>query len=79
MQKMLAMLKEGECGEIIGFSGDFPDKKRMYALGILPGARITCLYQSPLKDPTAYRVFDTMLALRKADCVHIFVKTNHEN
>lgn len=43
-------------------------KRRFFDLGILPGMDITCLFVSPLGDPTAYDICGSVIALRKEDC-----------
>lgn len=48
-------------------------RKRLCDLGITRGAEICCLFKSPLGDPIAYRVCNTVLALRKADTRRIEV------
>ncbi|MEZ4636087.1 MAG: FeoA family protein [Caldilineaceae bacterium] len=41
------------------------ERRRLMDLGILPGAAIEVEMNSPLGDPTAYRVRDTLIALRR--------------
>lgn len=41
------------------------ERRRLMDLGILPGAAIEVEMDSPLGDPTAYRVRDTLIALRR--------------
>lgn len=41
------------------------ERRRLMDLGILPGAAIEVEMHSPLNDPTAYRVRDTLIALRR--------------
>lgn len=41
------------------------ERRRLMDLGILPGAAIEVEMHSPLGDPTAYRVRDTLIALRR--------------
>lgn len=48
-------------------------QKRLGDLGITRGAEVDCLFTSPLGDPVAYRVCNTVLALRKADTRRIEV------
>lgn len=42
-----------------------PERRRFLDLGILPGARIRAEMRSPGGDPTAYRVRDSLIALRQ--------------
>ncbi len=49
------------------------ERRRLMDLGILPGTRIQAAFASPTKDPTAYLVRDTLIALRseQADLISI--------
>ena len=42
-------------------------KRRFLDLGIVPNTKIKFLYQSPFKDPKAYFIRGTTIALRKED------------
>lgn len=48
-------------------------KRRLEDLGIISGTLITCTTKSPLGDPSAYRVRQTIIALRKQDARHIII------
>lgn len=52
-------------------------KRRLYDLGFVPGGEIECVIKSPLGDPKAYLVKNTLIALRCDDSKNIFVK-RHE-
>ena len=45
--------------------------RRLSELGFLPGSEIACLLVSPLGDPRAYWICDTLIALRGRDARHI--------
>lgn len=47
--------------------------KRMKDMGVAVGEKITCLFRSPFADPSAYRVNDITVALRKTDCENVWV------
>ena len=42
-------------------------RRRLRALGFVPGAQVECLGKSPLGDPAAYRVRGAVVALRRRD------------
>lgn len=71
----LSSLAEGETASIIGLSKECrgANRRRLLDLGILPGTLIEVDMHSPLKDPVAYRVRNTSIALRNtlADLVLI--------
>ena len=57
---MNMLAREGRCGRLV----TIPD-------GFLPGSEIACLLVSPLGDPRAYWICDTLIALRGRDARHI--------
>ena len=76
----LSALQLGEYAEVLYISrrSRGSERRRFLDLGILPGTRITAELISPSGDPTAYRVRDALLALRKeqADMIRIKRITN---
>ena len=54
--------------------GESAPIKRIKSLGITEGSKITPLFRSPFKDPTAYLVKDCVIALRSTDSENILVK-----
>ena len=48
--------------------------RRILDIGIVKGAKIERLFSSPFGDPTAYRVKNSVMALRSRDTDKIFVK-----
>ena len=57
-----------------------PERRRLMDLGILPGTVIQAELVSPSGDPTAYRIRDALIALRKeqADWVRVELLTLEE-
>lgn len=53
-------------------------KRRFLDLGIIPGTKITNLYESPFKDPKAYLIRGAIIALRKEDADYIQVSRMEE-
>ena len=47
--------------------------------GIIPGASIKHLFDSPAKDPAAYEVMGAVLALRLEDAKKIFVSPDPDD
>jgi Fe2+ transport system protein FeoA len=58
---------------VVALTNTGAERRRMVDLGILPGTRIEVALRNPLGDPTAYRVRDAVVALRReqARCVQI--------
>lgn len=46
---------------------------RLSALGVAAGAIVECLYCHPSGDPVAYRVGETVIAMRRKLAAHITV------
>jgi DtxR family Mn-dependent transcriptional regulator len=71
----LHALHVGERGRVLGLSPRCrgAERRRMLDLGILPGTTIEAVLRSPSGDPTAYRIRDALIALRReqADLVRI--------
>lgn len=42
-------------------------RRRILDLGIIPGTKVQCIRKSPAGDPIAFRVRDTIIALRSDD------------
>ena len=49
-------------------------KRRLEDLGFTRGSKVTCVFCSFSKDPVAYPVRGTLLALRKKDAKNILIK-----
>ena len=46
-------------------------RQRLQDLGFIPGVCVTAVLQSPLGDPIAYQLLDTVIALRRDDAAQI--------
>ncbi len=46
-------------------------RRRLLDLGFASGVSVTPLFRSPLGDPTAYQVLNSVIALRKEDASQI--------
>jgi len=72
----LAELRPGERAVIVAVNDaiDRDDRRRLLELGLFPGTPIEAVLDSPLGDPTAYRVRDMTVALRHSQARHIEVR-----
>lgn len=72
----LDCLEKGESSRIIGISPECKGeiRQRLLDLGFINGARISILTISPLQDPTAYALHNTIIALRKEDARMIMIE-----
>ena len=62
---LLSELKPGQEARIVSLSVKDADRRRMTDLGFIPGTPIRCEFDAPFKDPTAYSVRGTVIALRR--------------
>lgn len=76
----LSMLHPGETAEVIGISAASrgPERRRFLDLGILPGTKITAEFNSPSRNPMAYKIRGAVIALRDGQAQHIKVKLLEE-
>ena len=76
--KKLNELKIGEKGRIISIDEEINIKRRLLDIGFIPGSEIECVLKSPLKDPIAYFIRGTLIALRNKNAKNIFVEVENE-
>lgn len=70
---LLTDLKVGQSGKIISVSPDISLKKRLNDMGFSEGTEIKSCFKSPMGDPTAYLIKNTVIAIRKEDAAHITI------
>ncbi len=58
-------LKTGQTGIVKSLNNEAAERRRLFDLGILPGTKIENVMPSPLGDPIAYRVRNSVIALRR--------------
>jgi DtxR family Mn-dependent transcriptional regulator len=73
----LVNLKPGAEARIVGIAPTIRglERRRLLDLGLLPGTLIVAEYESPQRDPTAYRVRDSLIALRDDQAMSIIVQS----
>ncbi|MFD2445778.1 ferrous iron transport protein A [Bacillus sp. CGMCC 1.16607] len=67
-------LSDGKKGEIIKITNLMIEgvmRRRLLDLGFVPGAIVEVMRKSPLGDPIAFKVSQTMIALRKEESQRI--------
>jgi DtxR family Mn-dependent transcriptional regulator len=71
----LSSLKEGEVGKIIGMSKECrgENRRRLLDLGFVNGTEIKIDLNSPMKNPVAYSVKGTSIALRRDQASKILI------
>ena len=76
MEKTLDLFSVGESGTIKAVAGEGKIKRRLFDMGITPGAEIFLRKKAPLGDPIEVTVRGYELTLRKTEaaCVKTEVK-----
>ena len=72
--KLLSQLTVGEKGVIVAVNGEGAIRRRLFDMGITPGAEVYLRKKAPLGDPIEVTVRGYELSLRKADAEMIEVE-----
>lgn len=70
----LSELPLNKRGIVISLSCNQSIKTRLLDLGLIPGTCITPIFSSPFGEPTAFEFRNTIISIRKEDCVSINIK-----
>jgi Fe2+ transport system protein FeoA len=76
MQKFLSEFAIGERGKIVAVNGEGALRRRLFDMGVTPGAEILLRKKAPFGDPLEVNLRGYELTLRKAEaaCVLMEVK-----
>lgn len=74
--KLLSDFTVGESGKITGVSGEGRIRRRLFDMGVTPGAELTMRKKAPLGDPIEITIRGYELTLRKGEaaCVEVELK-----
>ncbi len=79
LQQTMDQFQVGDQIRITKLELDGVMRRRLLDLGFVPGVIVTVFQKSPLGDPIAYQVFQTIIALRKEESSLIYgEKINEE-
>ena len=67
MKKLLSELAIGEAGRIAEVKGEGAIRRRVFDMGITPGAEVRMRKKAPLGDPIEINIRGYELTLRKAE------------
>lgn len=73
MEKLLSELALGESGEVKSVSGEGRLRRRLFDMGITPGAMVVMRKVAPLGDPVEITLRGYELTLRKAEARSVTV------
>ena len=76
MTKLLSDFTVGEGGKIISVTGESRVRRRLFDMGVTPGAELIMRKKAPLGDPIEITIRGYELTLRKteASCVEVEIK-----
>ncbi len=69
--KLLSDLAVGEKGKVVAVHGEGAIRRRLFDMGITPGAEIYLRKKAPLGDPIEIALRGYELTLRKSEAAHV--------
>ncbi len=69
--KLLSQMKIGEKGKVVAVNGEGAVRRRLFDMGITPGAEIFLRKKAPLGDPIEISLRGYELTLRKTEAAHV--------
>ncbi|MBE5747492.1 MAG: ferrous iron transport protein A [Clostridiales bacterium] len=72
--KLLSQLKVGEQGTVVAVNGEGAVRRRLFDMGITPGAEVYLRKKAPLGDPIEIAIRGYELTLRKAEAAHVEIR-----
>ena len=76
MLKTLNELEKGETGLIKNVTGEGRIRRRLFDMGVTPGATVVLRKKAPLGDPIEVTVRGYELTLRKEEAKMVYVEVN---
>ena len=74
MEKGLDEFKIGEKGTIVKVNGEGKLRRRLFDMGVTPGAKIELIKKAPLGDPLEVHIRNYVLTLRKSEASLIIME-----
>lgn len=72
--RVLSDLKVGESATVTAVNGEGAIRRRLFDMGITPGAGVYLRKKAPLGDPIEIAIRGYELTLRKAEAAHVEIK-----
>ncbi len=73
--KYLSELEIGERGTVVAVNGEGAIRRRLFDMGITPGAEVYLRKKAPLGDPIEIAIRGYELTLRKSEASHVEIKS----
>lgn len=74
MEKTLDTFVKGESGVVLKVEGEGVTRRRLFDMGVTPGAQITMKKKAPLGDPIEVTIRNYELTLRKDEAKNVVMK-----
>ena len=74
MLKKLDQIEKGETGLVKNVEGDGKIRRRLFDMGVTPGARVTLRKKAPMGDPIEITIRGYELSLRKAEATLVNIE-----
>lgn len=74
MEKTLDAFVNGESGVVLKVEGEGVTRRRLFDMGVTPGANITMKKKAPLGDPIEVTIRNYELTLRKEEAKNVVMK-----
>lgn len=71
MNKLLSEMAIGESGKIVKVTGEGAIRRRLFDMGVTPGAEVFFRKKAPLGDPIEITLRGYELTLRKVEAAHV--------
>lgn len=78
MLKKLSDFNVGETGRIVKVEGEGKIRRRLFDMGVTPGADIILMKKAPLGDPIEITIRGYELTLRKNEAIYVTIEANEE-
>ena len=78
MLKTLDQLQKGETGLIKKVEGEGKIRRRLFDMGVTPGAIVSLRKKAPLGDPIEVTIRGYELSLRKAEAILVTIEVKEE-
>ncbi len=75
MQTTLDKFKKNQKGTIIAVKGEGLVRKRLFDMGVTPGAEVTLVKKAPLGDPLEVTIRNYQLTLRKSEAINVVLES----
>lgn len=78
MLKTLNEFKVGETGQIVAVKGEGRIRRRLFDMGVTPGANVYLRKKAPLGDPLEVTIRGYELTLRKEEAQYVELEVEEE-